>query len=65
MRMAKTATQTSPAKLTAKPKVSEADPVDAFLADNPDVAEELAHLTRSEKIIRLRQRGLIDFDVQE
>lgn len=61
--MAKAAAQTSPTK-TVDPNDDQYDAVAAVLKDNPDVAEELANLTRGEQIIRLRQRGLLDFDVQ-
>lgn len=38
--------------------------VQKALKDNPEVAAELDGLTIGEQIIRLRQRGLLDFDVQ-
>ncbi len=63
--MARASTQTSPSQNTRSSLPTEADPVETVLKDNPEIAEELANLTRGEQIIRLRQRGLIDFDVQE
>lgn len=62
--MAKASTQTSPSQETRATLPDETDPVEAVLKDNPEIAEEMATLTRGEQLIRLRQRGLIGFEVQ-
>jgi hypothetical protein len=62
--MAKTSAQPSPAKSQATEQTDSEAAVDAVLKDNPEIAAELENLTPGEKLIRLRQRGLIDFDVQ-
>lgn len=59
--MAKASTK-SPQKLDDM--LDEEAVIAEVFAANPEVAEELANLTRGEQIIRLRQRGLLDFDVQ-
>ncbi|OAE37649.1 hypothetical protein [Agrobacterium tumefaciens] len=78
MQMAKTTAQPSPAKTTTQPSpaktttivdetsdTAERDAaIAAVLKENKDVAVELEGLTDGEKLIRLRQRGLIGFDVQ-
>lgn len=58
-------------KSTSNPKADETTDtserdaaIAAVLKENKDVAEELEGLTNGEKLIRLRQRGLIGFDVQ-
>lgn len=40
------------------------DAIDVAVNGNKEFANELSSLTTGEKLIRLRQRGLIDFDVQ-
>lgn len=65
MQMAKTSAQTYPAKSQTVTEQTESEAaVDAVLKDNPDLAAEMETLTPGEKLIRLRQRGLIGFDVQ-
>jgi len=39
-------------------------PIEQVLADNPELAETLQFLTDGEKLIRLRQLGLVGTDVQ-
>lgn len=51
-------------KQAEKAQEVEISQVDAALSDNPELAAELESLTEGEKIIRLRQKGLIGFDVQ-
>lgn len=40
------------------------DAIDAAVKGDKELANELSGLTTGERLIRLRQRGLIDFDVQ-
>lgn len=62
--MAKASTKTSPDTIDPNDTTARDSAVDAVLNDNPDLADELAELTYGEKLIRLRQRGLLGFDIQ-
>lgn len=64
MQMAKTSAKSSPETIDPNDTSERDAAVDAVLSDNPEIAAEMDGLTYGEKLIRLRQRGLIGFDVQ-
>lgn len=53
-----------PVQKPTEPNTVATDPVEEVLSVQPELAEQMQHLTRGEKLIRLRQAGLIGFDVQ-